>query len=216
LDVGLKYNQLRCLLKRGVEVLVCPWDYDFPTLAGKDYDGLFISNGPGDPAVMDKTVKHIASAMAENRTPIFGICLGHQLLARAAGASTLKMKFGNRGHNIPCTNMLTGKCHITSQNHGYAVDADSLPSEWSELFVNANDGSNEGIRHISKPYFSVQFHPESTPGPRDTEFLFDVFIDTIISTLADNQLLAAPVKFPGGDAAENERLHPKVDVKKVS
>jgi carbamoyl-phosphate synthase/aspartate carbamoyltransferase len=215
LDVGLKYNQLRCLLKRGVEVLVCPWDYDFPTLAGKDYDGLFISNGPGDPAVMNKTVKHIASAMAENRTPIFGICLGHQLLARAAGASTLKMKFGNRGHNIPCTNMLTGKCHITSQNHGYAVNADTLPPEWSELFVNANDGSNEGIRHISKPYFSVQFHPESTPGPRDTEFLFDVFIDTIISTIADDQLLAAPVKFPGGDAAENERLHPKVDVKKV-
>jgi carbamoyl-phosphate synthase/aspartate carbamoyltransferase len=195
--------------------MVCPWDYDFPTFAGKDYDGLFISNGPGDPAVMDKTVKHIASAMAENRTPIFGICLGHQLLARAAGAKTLKMKFGNRGHNIPCTNMLTGKCHITSQNHGYAVDADSLPSEWSELFVNANDGSNEGIRHISKPYFSVQFHPESTPGPRDTEFLFDVFIDTIVSTIADDQLLAAPVKFPGGDAAENERLHPKVDVKKV-
>jgi carbamoyl-phosphate synthase/aspartate carbamoyltransferase len=212
----LKYNQLRCLLKRGVEVLVCPWDYDFPALAGKDYDGLFISNGPGDPAVMEKTVKHIASAMAENRTPIFGICLGHQLLARAAGGKTLKMKFGNRGHNIPCTNMLTGKCHITSQNHGFAVDSASLPSEWTELFVNANDGSNEGIRHISKPYFSVQFHPESTPGPRDTEFLFDVFIDTIVTTLADRQMLAAPVVFPGGDAAETERLNPKIDVKKVS
>ena len=215
LDVGLKYNQLRCLLKRGVEVLVCPWDYDFPTLAGKDYDGLFISNGPGDPAMMEKTVNHIAYAMKENRTPIFGICLGHQLLARAAGASTLKMKFGNRGHNIPCTNMLTGKCHITSQNHGYAVDAASLPAEWQELFVNANDGSNEGIRHVSKPYFSVQFHPESTPGPRDTEYLFDIFIDTIVSTIADSKLLTTPVHFPGGDAAENERLHPKVDVKKV-
>jgi carbamoyl-phosphate synthase/aspartate carbamoyltransferase len=195
--------------------MVCPWDYDFPALAGKDYDGLFISNGPGDPAMMEKTVKHIASAMAENRTPIFGICLGHQLLARAAGASTLKMKFGNRGHNIPCTNMLTGKCHITSQNHGFAVDAATLPAEWTELFVNANDGSNEGIRHLSKPYFSVQFHPESTPGPRDTEFLFDVFIKTIVDAIKDRQLLSAPVHFPGGDAEENDRLHPRVDVKKV-
>lgn len=202
-------------MRRGVEVLVCPWDYDFPALAGNTYDGLFISNGPGDPAMMEKTVEHIASAMAENRTPIFGICLGHQLLARAAGARTVKMKFGNRGHNIPCTNMLTGKCHITSQNHGFAVDTASLPADWTELFVNANDGSNEGIRHISKPYFSVQFHPESTPGPRDTEFLFDVFIDTIVSTVGDRQLLAAPVRFPGGEAAENDRLHPRVDVKKV-
>jgi carbamoyl-phosphate synthase/aspartate carbamoyltransferase len=195
--------------------MVCPWDYDFPALAGKDYDGLFISNGPGDPAMMEKTVKHISSAMAENRTPIFGICLGHQLLARAAGASTLKMKFGNRGHNIPCTNMLTGKCHITSQNHGFAVDTATLPAEWTELFVNANDGSNEGIRHLSKPYFSVQFHPESTPGPRDTEFLFDIFIQTIVDAIKDRQLLSAPVHFPGGDAEENDRLHPKVDVKKV-
>ncbi len=213
--MGVKYNQLRCLVKRGVEVLVCPWDYDFPALAGKDYDGLFISNGPGDPAMMEQTVEHIKSAMVENRTPILGICLGHQLLARAAGASTLKMKFGNRGHNIPCTNMLTGKCHITSQNHGFAVDADTLPKEWTELFVNANDGSNEGIRHVSRPYFSVQFHPESTPGPRDTEFLFDVFIDTIMATLKDQKFLSAPVNFPGGDAGENAKLHPKVDVKKV-
>ncbi|EHK96037.1 putative protein pyrABCN [Glarea lozoyensis 74030] len=184
-------------------------------LAGKDFDGLFISNGPGDPAMMEKTVKHIAIAMAENRVPIFGICLGHQLLARAAGASTSKMKFGNRGHNIPCTNLLTGKCHITSQNHGYAVDASSLPAEWEELFINANDGSNEGIRHKNQPYFSVQFHPESTPGPRDTEFLFDVFIDTIVSTTEDKSMLSAPVTFPGGQAEENARLNPRVDVKKV-
>jgi carbamoyl-phosphate synthase/aspartate carbamoyltransferase len=215
LDVGMKYNQLRCFLKRGVEVLVCPWDYDFPKLAGKDYDGLFISNGPGDPAMMAETITHIQSALAENRTPVFGICLGHQLLARAAGAKTQKMKFGNRGHNIPATNMLTGQCHITSQNHGYAVDAESLPADWSELFVNANDGSNEGIRHKSKPYFSVQFHPESTPGPRDTEFLFDVFINTIMDTIAEPKNLETPVKFPGGDAEEIERLNPKVDVKKV-
>jgi carbamoyl-phosphate synthase/aspartate carbamoyltransferase len=215
LDVGMKYNQLRCFLKRGVEVLVCPWDYDFPSLAGKDYDGLFISNGPGDPAVMDKTVKHISEAIAENRTPIFGICLGHQLLARAVGARTIKMKFGNRGHNIPCTSMVTGKCHITSQNHGYAVDGESLPSGWQELFVNANDKSNEGIMHVDRPHFSVQFHPESTPGPRDTEFLFDVFIDTVAKCVEDSSLLKKAVHFPGGTVEENNKLHPRVSVKKV-
>jgi carbamoyl-phosphate synthase/aspartate carbamoyltransferase len=214
-DVGLKFNQLRCLVNRGVEVQVVPWDYDFPELAGKEYDGLFISNGPGDPAVMEETVKHIATALQDARTPIFGICLGHQLLARAAGADTLKMKFGNRGHNIPCTNLLSGKCYITSQNHGYAVDADTLPAEWAELFVNANDQSNEGIRHVNRPFFSVQFHPESTPGPRDTEFLFDVFVQTIMNTIADPQKMNQPVSFPGGDAAENAALSPRVDVKKV-
>ncbi|GIZ41350.1 hypothetical protein CKM354_000465600 [Cercospora kikuchii] len=214
-DVGLKYNQLRCLVKRGVEVEVVPWDYDFPGLAGKEYDGLFISNGPGDPAMMDVTVKNIQQTMEEGRVPIFGICLGHQLLARAAGASTMKMKFGNRGHNIPCTSMLSGKCYITSQNHGYAVDSNSLPKDWSELFVNANDESNEGIRHTSRPYFSVQFHPESTPGPRDTEFLFDVFISTIQNVIQDNGFMQKPVAFPGGDWEENRALHPRPDVKKV-
>ncbi|KAF2838726.1 carbamoyl-phosphate synth [Patellaria atrata CBS 101060] len=214
-DVGLKYNQLRCLVRRGLEVEVVPWDYDFASLAGKENDGLFISNGPGDPAMMDATVKHIAAAMEEARTPIFGICLGHQLLARAAGANTIKMKFGNRGHNIPCTNLLSGRCYITSQNHGYAVDATTLPSGWDELFVNANDGSNEGIRHISRPYFSVQFHPEHAPGPQDTEFLFDVFIDSIKKCIESNDYLSKPVLFPGGDAAENDRLHPHVKVSKA-
>ncbi|MCJ1251917.1 hypothetical protein MMC30_009155 [Trapelia coarctata] len=214
-DVGLKYNQLRCLVSRGVEVQVVPWDYDFPRLAGKDYDGLFLSNGPGDPALLAPTVKHIAAAMAEGRTPIFGICLGHQLLARAAGATTLKMKFGNRGHNIPCTSRLSGRCYITSQNHGYAVDAMSLPKDWEELFVNANDKSNEGIRHLHRPYFSVQFHPESTPGPKDTEFLFDVFIDTIKNSISSAEALRKPVAFPGGTLDENARLHPRVVVKKV-
>ncbi|OQO05649.1 Protein pyrABCN [Cryoendolithus antarcticus] len=214
-DVGLKYNQLRCLVKRGVEVEVVPWDYDFPKLAGKEYDGLFISNGPGDPALMKDTVEHIRTAMDEARIPIFGICLGHQLLARAAGADTLKMKFGNRGHNIPCTNLLSGKCYITSQNHGFAVDADTLPNDWSELFVNANDHSNEGIRHKDRPYFSVQFHPESAPGPRDTEFLFDVFISTITDVIKDSSKMQTPVKFPGGDAAANAAAKPRVNVKKV-
>ncbi|KAK4958684.1 Carbamoyl-phosphate synthase [Elasticomyces elasticus] len=214
-DVGLKYNQLRCLVTRGLEVEVVPWDYDFPRLAGKEYDGLFISNGPGDPALMRVTVDNIAKAMQEARTPIFGICLGHQLLARASGAETLKMKFGNRGHNIPCTNLLSGKCYITSQNHGYAVDARTLPQGWSELFVNANDGSNEGIRHTGRPYFSVQFHPESAPGPRDTEFLFDVFVDTIKEVMQDPSAIRRPVRFPGGDIVENVKLHPRVHVKKV-
>ncbi|KAL4999205.1 Aspartate carbamoyltransferase [Aspergillus recurvatus] len=215
LDVGLKFNQLRCLLARGVEVLVVPWDYDFPTLAGKDYDGLFVSNGPGDPATMTTTVNNLAKTMQEARTPIFGICLGHQLIARSVGAQTLKMKFGNRGHNIPCTSLVTGKCHITSQNHGYAVDSSTLPSDWQELFVNANDGSNEGIRHVSRPYFSVQFHPESTPGPRDTEYLFDVFINAIKDTIASPEALQKPVNFPGGTVAENIKASPRVSVKKV-
>lgn len=214
-DVGLKYNQLRCLVRRGVEVLQVPWDYDFPQLAGKDYDGLFISNGPGNPAMMESTVNHIKAAMDEARTPIFGICLGHQLLARAAGADTLKMKFGNRGANIPCTSLLTGKCHITSQNHGYAVDSKTLSQGWEELFVNANDGSNEGIRHVQKPYFSVQFHPEHTPGPRDTEYLFDVFISTIQKAIESPEVMSRPVEFPGGTIEENRKLTPRVDVKKV-
>lgn len=211
----MKFNQLRCLLARGVEVLVVPWDYDFPNLAGKDYDGLFISNGPGDPAMASTTVANLTKTLEEGRTPVFGICLGHQLIARSAGAQTKKMKFGNRGHNIPCTSMASGKCHITSQNHGYAVDAASLPEGWEELFVNANDGTNEGIRHVSRPYFSVQFHPESTPGPRDTEFLFDVFINSIQTTIASPDALKKPVSFPGGTKEENVKLAPRVFARKV-
>ncbi|KAJ5453507.1 Protein pyrABCN [Penicillium daleae] len=215
LDVGMKYNQLRCLLTRGVEVMVVPWDYDFPTLAGKDYDGLFVSNGPGDPATLTTTINNLAKTLKDARTPVFGICLGHQLIARSVGATTSKMLFGNRGHNIPCTSMISGKCHITSQNHGYAVDASSLQDGWEELFVNANDASNEGIRHTSRPFFSVQFHPESTPGPRDTEYLFDVFIKTIMNTLATPEALSKPVEFPGGIKAENVMAAPRVHVKKV-
>ncbi|KAL2359687.1 hypothetical protein RJZ56_007465 [Blastomyces dermatitidis] len=214
-DVGMKYNQLRCLLARGVELLVVPWDYDFPSLAGKEYDGLFLSNGPGNPATLSKTVENIRTAIKDSRTPIFGICLGHQLLARAAGASTIKMKFGNRGQNIPCTSLISGRCYITSQNHGYAVDSMTLPEGWEELFVNANDGSNEGIRHVSRPFFSVQFHPESAPGPQDTEFLFDVFIDAIKTNVAFPSALEKPVSFPGATAKENELANPRVSAKKA-
>ncbi|KAL8939668.1 MAG: hypothetical protein Q9211_002633, partial [Gyalolechia sp. 1 TL-2023] len=214
-DVGLKFNQLKCLVNRGVEVLVVPWDYNFPKLVGHEYDGLFISNGPGDPAMLEKTVSHIATALEENRTPIFAICLGHQLLARAAGAGTVKMKFGNRGHNIPCTNSLTGKCYITSQNHGYAVDTMSLPAGWEELFVNANDGSNEGIRHAHRPYFSVQFHPESNPGPRDTAFLFDVFIRSMVLCARLPKALSQPINFREGPLFDKKQEPLKVKVKKV-
>jgi carbamoyl-phosphate synthase/aspartate carbamoyltransferase len=164
---------------------------------------------------MEPTVKRIAAALEENRTPVFGICLGHQLLSRAAGAKTVKLKFGNRGANIPCTSMVTGKCHITSQNHGFAVDAATLPTGWKELFVNANDGSNEGVMHVDRPHFSVQFHPESTPGPRDTEFLFDVFIQSVSDCAADSSLLQKGVHFPGGTVEENNELNPRVSVKKV-
>jgi carbamoyl-phosphate synthase / aspartate carbamoyltransferase len=195
-------------------VQVVPWNYDFTHLVESECDGLFLSNGPGDPAMLDITVKQVQAVVARGKTPIFGICLGHQLLARAAGASTMKMKFGNRGHNIPCTNLLSGRCYITSQNHGYAVDASTLKDGWQELFVNANDGSNEGIRHVSKPYFSVQFHPEHAPGPQDTEFLFDIFIESVKNCVEDPAALSKPIVFPGGTKEENLRLHPRVEVKK--
>ncbi|KAF2857345.1 carbamoyl-phosphate synth [Piedraia hortae CBS 480.64] len=217
-DVGLKYNQLRCLVNRGVEVKVVPWDCDFEN--GEEYDGLFISNGPGNPAILEDTVRNIQQAIDKASTPIFGICLGHQLLARAAGAKTLKMKFGNRGQNIPCTSRLSGRCYITSQNHGYAVDASTLPEDWHELFVNANDNSNEGIYHSKRPYFSVQFHPESAPGPRDTEYLFDVFIQSMLDCIQDPSRLQQPVTFTDGDvaaaaAAAAAAKHPRLNPKKV-
>lgn len=209
-DVGMKYNQIRCFVARGVELKVVPFDYDY---TNEEYDGLFVSNGPGDPQVMTDAVSRLEKVMKEGKTPVFGICLGHQLLARATGASTLKLKFGNRGHNIPCTSTISGRCYITSQNHGFAVDSKTLADGWKELFVNANDGSNEGIYHESKPFFSVQFHPESTPGPRDTEFLFDVFINAVVDF--KNTGVYKPVQFPGGLLADNRAAHPRENVKKV-
>lgn len=210
IDVGMKYNQVRCFVKRGVELLVVPWDYDFTQ---EQYDGLFVSNGPGDPSVLAELSARLGEVLAARKTPVFGICLGHQLLARASGASTLKLKFGNRGHNIPCTSTISGRCYITSQNHGFAVDVDTLSQGWKPLFENANDGSNEGIYHTELPYFSVQFHPESTPGPRDTEFLFDVFIQAVKEHKASGVL--KPVQFPGGLLEDNLAAHPRVEAKKV-
>ena len=212
-DVGMKFNQIRCFVLRGVELKVVPWDYDFLAPGEEPFDGLFISNGPGDPVTVSATIDRLKKAMDMAKFPIFGICLGHQLLGLASGAKTTKLKYGNRGQNIPCTNLISGRCYITSQNHGYAVEASSLQSGWKELFVNANDGSNEGIYSTTHPYFSVQFHPESTPGPRDTEFLFDVFISNVLDCAKAGQLV--PIKVPGGLLADNIAAYPRVHVKKV-
>jgi len=176
-DCGVKANIIRCLLRRGIEVIRVPWDYDFNTL---DFDGLFLANGPGDPERCETTVKHIQVFLNNpNVRPCMGICLGNQLLARAAGAKTYKLKYGHRSHNQPVQQVGTTRCFITSQNHGYAVDDSTLPDDWEPLFVNMNDGSNEGIRHKTKPWFSAQFHPEACSGPVDTEFLFDEFVSQI-------------------------------------
>ncbi len=174
-DCGVKHNILRCLVGRGMEVVRVPWDYDF---TGLDYDGLFISNGPGDPAVCTATIGHLKKALEGDR-PIFGVCLGSQLMALAAGARTFKLPYGHRSHNQPVRLVGTDRCFITSQNHGYAVDPATLPAGWEPFFVNLNDGTNEGIRHLDKPFFATQFHPEASGGPVDTEFLFDEFISQL-------------------------------------
>ena len=177
-DCGVKHNIIRCLLKRDLAVVRVPWDYDFN---GMNYDGLFISNGPGDPDTCDAAVRNIRQALAGNR-PVCGICMGNQLLAKAGGASIYKLKYGHRSHNQPVRMAGPGgKCFITSQNHGYAVDDLTLGSDWEPLFTNMNDGTNEGIRHRSKPFFSAQFHPEACSGPTDTEFIFDLFAESLFN-----------------------------------
>ncbi len=174
-DCGVKYNIIRCLLKRGVKVKRVPWDYDFTS---EECDGIFLSNGPGDPAQCEKTIENIRKVLDKN-IPIMGICLGNQLMARAAGAETYKLKYGHRSHNQPVVEPGKNRCYITSQNHGFAIDDKTLPVDWEPLFVNVNDGTNEGIRHKNKPFFSAQFHPEASSGPVDTEYLFDEFIKNI-------------------------------------
>ena len=172
IDCGVKDNMIRNIALRGFQVIRVPWNYDF---SKEDYDGLMISNGPGDPKMCKDTIVNLSKAL-EKQTPIFGICLGNQLMALAAGGDTYKLKYGHRSQNQPCIDNSSGRCYITSQNHGFAVNMKKMPQGWEESFVNANDGTNEGLRHKNKPFFSVQFHPENFPGPTDTEFLFDEFV----------------------------------------
>lgn len=174
-DCGCKYNIIRCLVNRGATVVRVPWDYDFSQM---EYDGVMLSNGPGDPQMCGKTIDNIKKAIQIGK-PIFGICLGNQLLSLAAGATTFKLKYGHRSHNQPALMVGSNSAVITSQNHGYAVDTTSLGADWEPYFINLNDGTSEGIRHKSKPFFSVQFHPEATSGPNDTEFLFDKFLENV-------------------------------------
>ncbi len=175
-DCGVKANIIRCLINRGVEVIRVPWNYDYSDL---EFDGLFLANGPGDPDRCGEAVEILKHQMAASRKPICGICMGNQLLAKAAGANIYKLKYGHRSHNQPVREVGTNRCYVTSQNHGYAVDSSTLGKDWRELFVNMNDGSNEGIRHQTNPWFSSQFHPEACSGPVDTEFMFDRFIETL-------------------------------------
>ena len=179
-DCGVKNNIMRCRLKHDVTIKRVPWDYDFNTL---DFDALFLSNGPGNPETCAVTVNNIRKFISnpDEKRPLMGICLGHQLLGKAAGADIYKLKYGHRSHNQPARMEGDVRCFVTSQNHGYAVDADTLPADWAPWFTNMNDGSNEGIRHTSRPWRSVQFHPEACGGPVDTEFLFDEFIDQVKS-----------------------------------
>jgi carbamoyl-phosphate synthase small subunit len=174
-DCGCKASIVRSLLARGVTVVRVPWDYDF---LDEPFDGVVVSNGPGDPRQCGATIANVRRALDANR-PVFGICLGHQILALAAGAQTYKLKFGHRSQNQPCLEAGTKRCYITSQNHGYAVDTETLPHDWEPWFTNANDGTSEGLRHRSGRFMSVQFHPEAAPGPVDTRYLFDAFLGLI-------------------------------------
>ena len=171
-DCGVKNNIIRNLLKRDTTVIRVPWNHD---IKQETYDGIFVTNGPGDPKMCDTTIQNLSNAM-KNDTPTCGICLGNQLVGLAAGADTYKLKYGHRGHNQPVIKSNTNHSFITSQNHGYAIDNETMPNDWEPFFINLNDNTNEGMKHKSKPIFTVQFHPEASSGPTDTEFLFDEFI----------------------------------------
>ncbi len=175
IDCGTKNNIIRCLLKRDATVIRVPWDDD---AIREEVDGVLLSNGPGNPKTCGATIRNV-QRLLEKQVPVFGICLGTQIIALAVGSDTYKLRYGHRGHNQPVMDMRTKRCYITSQNHGYAVDTGTLPAGWSPSFVNLNDGTCEGIRHETLPVFAVQFHPEASAGPVDTEYLFDEFIGMI-------------------------------------
>ncbi len=175
IDCGVKHNIIRQLLREDTTVIRVPWDYDFTLL---EYDGIFVSNGPGNPEMCTKTVEHLRKAI-EGDKPLYGICMGNQLLSLAAGAQIYKLKYGHRSHNQPVRMVGTNQCYITSQNHSFAVDGSTLNGEWEEWFINLNDQSNEGIKHKTKPFRSVQFHPEACGGPKDTLFLFEEFLSLL-------------------------------------
>jgi carbamoyl-phosphate synthase small subunit len=175
IDAGAKDNLVRSLIERGATVLRTPWHADLLS-AAREADGILIGNGPGDPKDLATLIEQVRVLLADYRKPIFGVCLGNQILALAAGADTYKLPYGHRGVNQPVQDLLTRRCYVTSQNHGYAVNDDSLPAGWEPWFVNINDGTNEGIRSREHPYFGVQFHPEASPGPQDAGFLFDDFL----------------------------------------
>lgn len=177
LDCGVKRNIVRCLLERNVRVISVPWDYDlFSPERNFHFDGIVISNGPGNPSMVGRTVQTVREAL-EHDIPMLGICLGHQLLALAAGGTTHKLKFGHRSQNQPCLVEGSKRCYITTQNHSFSVK--DLPPDFAPWFTNANDGSNEGMRHVSAPFMSVQFHPEAAPGPEDTEWIFDYYLERV-------------------------------------
>ena len=178
MDFGAKKNIAKSLNDRGCEVTVYPAYTKAEEILASNPDGIMLSNGPGDPKECVEIIEEIKKLYASN-VPIFAICLGHQLMSLATGADTHRLKYGHRGANHPVKDLATGKVYISTQNHGYAVDAKTLGKDWEELFVNMNDGSNEGIRHKENPWFSSQFHPEACAGPVDTEFLFDKFVETL-------------------------------------
>uniref|UniRef100_UPI000C24BB86 carbamoyl-phosphate synthase [ammonia], mitochondrial isoform X2 n=1 Tax=Maylandia zebra TaxID=106582 RepID=UPI000C24BB86 len=203
-DCGIKHNIIRLLVKRGAEVHLVPWDQDLLSL---DYDGLFISNGPGDPSLAKTLINNVHKVLESDRPqPVFGICMGNQITALAAGAKSYKLPMGNRGQNQPVLNVMTGQAFITAQNHGYGIDSESLPPGWGPLFINANDGTNEGVMHSTKPVFTAQFHPEAKGGPTDTEFLFDVFLSLIKKGKNISIASVMPIK---------PRIPPRAQVSKV-
>lgn len=179
IDCGVKQSQIRMLTSLGATVLRVPWNFD-PLFQKNNYefDALMISNGPGDPKMANEVVKTVKKVI-EREIPILGVCLGNQILARAAGAKTYKLKYGHRSQNQPVQDITTGKCYITTQNHGFSVDIDTLPPSWESWFVNLNDKTDEGIKHKKLPFLSTQFHPEACPGPTDTSWVFDRFLSLI-------------------------------------